>query len=1129
MFFEMPNVSCRLVAPIRADLSQVSGLPSRRLLRPQAFCRASLRLLIALLSLATPLAAQSFGSISGNVTDTSGAVVPNSLVTATQTKTGAKTSVNTNGSGSYVFPAMGPAEYSITASAAGFQRYIQSGIVLLANQAATVNIALQIGAITETVSVQANAVQVDTTTGTLSQVVDQKNVNELPLNGRNAAALTTLVAGVVSAPSDGTDKGNTKTFPAAVPISANGSRSDQTNYLLDGGNNTDEYTMANGPFPFPDALQEFSVQTSNYNAEFGQSAGAVVNIVTKSGEHQFHGNAFEYLRNGMFNARNYFASSVDPLKRHQFGVTIGGPVKIPYVTHGDHTFFFFGYQRTNLKDQVGGSSAFVPTPANLTGDFSALLSASNPANPQGKVIKIIDPTTNQPFSNNQIPTGRLDQAALNFAKELPAGAANGLVFYAVPLVEFYNEYIARVDHDLTTRDHIFGHYYYNYFKINGTFDPTNLLTYKDGANIRYQSALISESHTFTPNLLNNLIINYTRDIAARQPEKNAQSVADFGVNIWQPTLKAIQQVSVGGFFSMGDAPTAVFERNNYTLSDDVHYVKGNHNIAFGVHLELTKNDINNLYQQPGLFSFNATNTNYAAASFVMGYLSSFTQGNGQYFGNRATFAGYYVQDSWKVNRRFTLNYGIRYEPFYPYNEVFNRLEQFNAGNYAAGVKSTVYPNAPAGLIFPGDHGMPEDGVNPIYTNFMPRIGFNFDVFGDQKTILRGGGGIFYDTRQPGIQNTPASDVTPFSIALTLTQPKGPFSNPYLGTTNPFPALSPPPSNTTFPSPVTAFTFNPKFPIPVTNGWNLTVEQQFTHGLVSRLAYVGSDSSHLFTSVELNPAVYNGSNTSADTRRLYPGFSNIVETNMGGNSSYHSLQATLQQQLAHGVSFLLNYTFSKSLDNLPYASNNSFAQPGQSYVLPIYVPNYKRLDRGLSDFDLRNNVSFSYLWALPSWNSAPRGISFIINGWNTSGIVQLASGRPLTITSSADLSGTGLLKDRAVEVPNMNPYGKGACGASSGSCVNWINPTAFATPSKGMAGNVQKGSREGPGLAEWDTGLQKYFNITERYRFQFRAEYFNVLNHTNLLAPVTGVSSAGFGSVKSASDPRIAQLALKFLF
>jgi hypothetical protein len=1087
--------------------------------------------LCALLLLASPTTfwAQGFGSISGTISDSTGALVPSVIVTAIQMQTGTKTVATSNSSGVFVFPSIPPAEYSISATTPGFQSFLQNGIILLANQAATVNIVLKLGATSELVTVAANAVQVDTTTGTLSAVIDQNNVNELPLNGRNAAALTTLVAGVVAAPSDGTDKGNTKTFPEAVPISANGSRSDQTNYLLDGGNNMDEYTMANGPFPFPDALQEFSVQTSNYSAEYGQSAGAVVNIVTKSGGHGYHGDAFEYLRNGVFNARNFFATSVDPLKRHQFGGTVGGPIKIPHFVSGTRTFFFFGYQRTNLEDQVGGSSAFVPTQANLRGDFSALLSATNPNNPQGKVVKVLDPTTGLQFPINQIPLNRLDPAALAFAKALPASSTNGQVFYQVPVLQTFNEYISRVDHDLTSKDHIFLHYYYNDFLLGGTLNPANLLTYKDAAHIRFQSALISETHTFKSNLLNSLIVNYTRESAARQPESTAPSIADFGVNIWQPAVKAIQQVAVTGFFSLGDAPTAVFERNNYTLADDMHYVKGNHNIGFGVHLELTKNDISNLFQQPGLFTFNATNTNYAAASYVLGYMSAFTQGNGQYFGNRAAFVGYYAQDNWKINRRLSLTYGLRYEPFYPYNEVFNRLEQFNPAAYAAGTKSKVYPNAPPGLFFPGDAGMPKDGVNGSYTNVMPRIGFNFDVFGDGRTILRGGGGTFYDTRQPGIQNTPASDVTPFSISLTLTQPRGPFSNPYLGETNPFPAPSPPPANTIFPAPVTAYTFNPEFHVPVTYDWNVTIEQELATGLISKFSYVASHSTHLFTSVELNPATYNGSNTSADSRRRYPGYTNIVENNMGANASYHSLQATLQQRLSHGVSFLFNYTFSKALDNTPYASNNSFAQPGQSYVLPVYTPGYKLLDSGLSDFNRKHNVSASYLWALPSLRTGPGFTHLFVNGWNMSGIVQISSGLPLTITSSADLSGTGLLKDRAVVVPNVQPLGAGGCSSTKVSCVNYLVPAAFTTPAPGTAGNVRKGYLTGPGYADWDVGLQKFFSITERYRFQFRAEYFNVLNHTNLGNPVTGVSSAGFGSITSSSDPRIAQLALKFLF
>ena len=1086
--------------------------------------------LLLFLVLALPnLFGQGFGSIVGTVRDSTGALISSATVTATQTNTGAATVVTVNSSGSFVFPSLPPAEYSISASASGFQKYSQSGIILLANQSETVNIQLQVGTASQVVTVSADAAQVDTTTGTLSAVIDRQSVNDLPLNGRNAAALTTLVAGVVAAPSDGTDKGTAKTFPAAVPISANGSRSDQTNYLLDGGNNLDEYTMANGPFPFPDALQEFSVQTSNYNAEYGQSAGAVVNIVTKSGGSAYHGDLFEYLRNGVFNARNYFATSVDPLKRNQFGGTVGGPVKIPHLIGGQRTFFFFGYQKTIIKDQQGGQSAFVPTQANLRGDFSALNSASDPNNPQSKVIKIVDPTTGLAFPNNQIPRSRLDPAALAFSKDLPQSNGNGLVFFQSPLIENFNEYLGRVDHDASSSDHIFAHYYYNDFLLAGTLNTANLLTYKDQAHIRFQSALVGETHTFKSNLVNVLVVNYTREISFRAPESSTIDVGSFGVKMWLPSDKALQQISATGFFSVGDVPTAVFQRNNYTLADDLHWVKGNHNFAFGVHAELAKNDINNLYQQPGVFTFNATTTNYSLASFLLGYLNTFIQGNGQYFGNRDKFLGYYAQDNWKASTRLTLTYGIRYEPFYPYSEVAHRLEQFNPNAYAAGKKSIVYVNAPAGLFFPGDPGMPENGVNGVFTNVMPRIGFNWDVYGTGKTILRGGGGTFYDTRQPGILNTPASDVTPFSVSVTLNQPKGPFSDPYAGITNPFPAPSPPPKDTAFPSPVTAYTFNPSFHVPVTYDWNLTVEQQLNNNLISRVSYVASHSTHLFSSVELNPATYiAGSKLGTDARRRYPGYSNIVESNMGGNGSYHSLQVSLQQRLSHGLNFLANYTFSKALDNLPYASNNSFAQPGQSYVLPVYKPGYKALDIGRSDFDFRHEFSASYLWTLPQLRSGPRAFQALLNGWGTTGIFQANSGGPLTITAGSDRSGTGILKDRAQIVSGQQPHGTGACNTNL-SCVNWIRPSAFTLPAVGAFGNVPKGSLSAPGYFDWDTAILRDFLLTERYRFQFRAEYFNLLNRTNLGSPVNSVSSGGFGSIKSANDPRIAQLSLKFLF
>jgi hypothetical protein len=1090
--------------------------------------------LFLILAAITPaLLGQGLGAISGTVTDPTGAVIPSASVTATQADTGTTTEVKTNDKGYYVFPSLPPASYSLSVTATGFKKFVEKGVVLQADQSELVNTVLQLGETSQTVSVTAEGVQVDTTTGTLSQVIDQRRVNDLPLNGRNAAQLVTLVAGVVLAPVDNSDQGPTKTFPVAVTASVNGSRSADTAYMMDGGNNIDEYTNVNQPFPFPDALQEFSVQTSNYNAEYGQNAGGVVNIITKSGGSAFHGNVFEYVRNRVFNARNYFSPTVDPLKRNQFGGTVGGPVIIPHLLSGRHTFFFFGYQKTIIRDQQGGKSSFVPTQANLAGDFSAELSASNPANPLGKAVQIINPFTRVAYANNQIDPKTFDPAAVAMAKLLPKVTGNGLVFYQNPIAQGYNEVVVRVDHDAGSKDHIFVHYYQNHFTNAGVLNTANLLTYADFADIRVQSALASATHSFTSNLLNNLVVNYSREVSTRGPLANAPSVADFGVNIYQPPNKAIVGIAATGFFSLGDNAHAVFQRNNYTLVDDLHWVKGNHNLAFGVHAEVSKVDINSEFNQPGSFAFNSNNTNYALASYLLGYLFTFQQGAGQYFNDRGQFYGFYAQDSWKATRRLTLTYGLRYEPFIPWKELENRVELFSPDAYAAGRTSTVYTNAPAGLLFPGDQGVPERGVNSVYSNVMPRLGFAYDVYGNGKTSIRGGGGLFYDTRQPAISNSIPSEISPFSLSVSLTNPKGTFSNPYAGITNPFPAPTPPPKDVVFPTPVQVNTYDTSghIQVPVTYSWNITVEQQLTKSLVSRIGYVAAHSSHLFLAQQLNPATYvSGSTLGTDQRRHYPGFTNIGEWDSTGNESYQSLQLTLQQRVNRGLSVMANYTFSKALDTLPYLTVDTTPSsgPGAPYVYPIYQPNFKALDVGPTDFDRRSVFSGSYLWAFPSLEGSARILRAVVNGWQVTGIFQIETGAPITITAGKDVSMTGLNQDRAL-YNGQKAYGPGACNTTA-SCKNYLNPTAFALPTTGNFGNVVKGSFRGPGYFDWDAGLMRSFPLVkEALRLEFRAEYFNLINHTNFAAPVSAVSSAGFGSITSASDPRIGQLSAKLIF
>jgi Carboxypeptidase regulatory-like domain len=1187
--------------------------------RRMIFALMVLSLFVALTS--TGLRAQGYGTISGTVSDPSGAVIAGATVTAMQTQTGQKTVTTTGKMGEYVFPTLLPSSYSLTVSAPGFQAYKQSGITLQANQALTVGIHLHVGSEAQTVSVSADAPQVDTTNGTLSQVVDQARVVDLPLNGRNAASLITLVAGVTDSTNEGNgvNQGNGKTFPAAVVTSANGTLPNQSNYLLDGGNNVDEMTNVNDPFPFPDALQEFSVQTSNYDAQFGQSAGAVVNIVTKSGTERFHGDLFEFLRNGYFNARPYFATVADNLHRHQFGGTVGGPVIIPFISKGQTTQFFFGYQHTLLHQNSNASSTTVPTAAeeglSASGaalgyaDYSNLCTSGwnssglcNTASQQ-----ILNPFTNVAYPMNHIPAGAFDPASVAYEKQFPTftgteapGKIGGTVSYFQPTDQSFNEYVARVDHTFGANDHLFGRYYYNYYVQPGVFSPSTLLGYRSYFNTRYQNALISETHIFTNSLLNNLVLNYQREVSLRGGPPGSPDITAFGVtNIWQPPTGPYLQATVSGYFGASSSAFAGWDRNNYTLNDDLHWVKGAHNLAFGGHFELSKFDVTNVFTSYGSFGFNsATNkiggVTYqypnAMANFQMGFMTGFSQGNYELVNDRNHFPGIYAQDSWKVTHKLTVDYGVRWEDFAPWANRVGKQTAFSPANYVAGQSTTQYSTLPPGMVLSGDPGFPTNGVRNKYTQFMPRVGFAYDVFGDGKTAVRGGFGTFYQDRLPGFFNLSQASFVPNTLSVSLTDPDmysptpggnpgGPFSNPYCtgcsvgAYANPFPFTLPFPSTQIFPNAFQLGEYNPSgnFQVPVTYDYNLAVQQQFGSSWSMQLAYVASGSRHQFVNLELNPAVNNGSGLSTNARRVYntapvvgpcpasagcaTSYSDIIEAAMIGSAGFNSLQATLERRMSRGLSLLVNYTWSKSLDDLPQAtrlSNTEDLNAGESYVYPLYpanaagippaaiVPDIKALDRGRSDIDKPQAVSISYVYELPKVHFGDRLLQGIVNGWRTSGLIQHHSGDALTAIMGTDNSLTGLDQDRAQEDLSVSAYSrKGASGdcPANKSCVNWVNSAAFSVPANTGPGtgfgNVVKGSLRGPGYTNWDGAVIRTFPVYRETNMEFRVEYFDVLNHTELSNPSLSnpvSSSTSFGTITGTQGgPRIAQFSLKYMF
>jgi hypothetical protein len=1018
---------------------------------------------------------------------------------------------------------------------------------------------LQIGRISESVTVDEAPPQVDTITGTLGQVVDQARIVELPLNGRNAATLTTLVAGVVSAPSNGAFQSSTfgnqpvGGQAAAVTVSTNGSSQTAVNYQLDGGDNVDQYTNVNQPFPMPDSLQEFSVQTSDYSAQYGQNSGAIVNVVTKSGSNQFHGGAFEFVRNRVFNARNWFAPARDQIKRNQFGGTLGGPVCIPRLYNGkDKTFFFFGHQSTRFHYVASGGQGYVPTAANLSGDFSAMLDPKSPGNPLGRAIAITDPLTGKPFPGNIIPTSRFDAAAIATAKLLPsATSASGLVKFTSPFApQDFDEDTVRIDHELSSKDRLMGRYFIDVFDNPAIYTPGNILVYHDGQPNRSQNLVVQELHIFSPTFLNDMRFTASQVNGRQLPPSNSPGLADLGANLFQPTNapKVIEGVSVSGLFSFGDHAFGGFVRNNYVWYDDVKIVRGRHSIGFGGLVQRAQLDVNNNYKRFGSFSFSGDTTGFALADFFLGSVRSFSQGSGEFQNDRNTFVNLYVQDSIRVSHRLTLSLGLRFEPYRPWQELQNRLELFRPSDYFAGLISSVYTKAPAGLTFPGDSGFPSGGTNGDYNNLAPRFGFAWDPSGDHKTSVRGGAGAFYDSRVISQLTQNTVDNNPFSPSISLTSPAGPFSDPYRGLSLHPPFPFPAPKDFVFPTAISVLTFDPSsnFVVPVTYNWNVTVERQVLPDWLLRVAYVGSRGLHLRRDEQLNPVLYlpgapgpyGNPTLGANSRRFYmPAYASIGMETQTGTQKYHSLQATLERRFAKGLTVLASYTWAKSLDDLP-PSQTLQANGAGSFSQPIYVPGFSRFEYGPSVFDRAHRFVASYVWQLPFLKNSAPYVRAVLGGWQLSGILTAQTGDPLTIYAGIDRSATNG-KDRAVVTGA--PYGGNAC-LGVAPCLNWLDTTAFTQPWAATStqadiyalypykyGNVGKGSLRGPGAFNWDMGLAKDFRLRESVTLQFRGEFFNALNHANFGDPVSTISSAGFGSIRSAADPRIGQLALKVRF
>lgn len=1075
--------------------------------------------------LAANALAQQAGQIVGSVTDGKGEVVPGATVKAIEVGTGFTRTAITDSAGRYVLPAMRPTQYEVLVEANGFRNFRRTGVELLANQSLTINVTMEVGTVTETVNVVGGAVQVDTTTATLSEVVDRSRIVELPLNGRDAARLSTLVAGTAIV-SVSTETG--KSIPGGLRLSSNGSQARQVAFKLDGVSNTDFYFQENQTFPFPDALQEFSIQTSNYSAAQGNNAGAVVNIVTRSGTNDLHGGAFEFARNRVFNARNFFARERDFLKRNQFGAFGGGPVVLPGYDGRNKTFFFLGWQGTRIRNRANDVTAFAPTTAQRNGDFSSLLSGSNP-------VFLRDPlktgTCNAAdktacFPNNQIPTSRFDPASVNVLKFVPQVGGDGRLVFGRNIAQELDQGVAKIDHKLTEKDQISGRYFIDHFRNAAIYNDDNLLTYRGGSNqsrVRTQNTALSWTRTFSPTLLNEFNFGYNRIHSRRAPPSGTPSMKDLGVRLpLYPTLASIAQIEAVGFFNIGDNLEAAFVRNGFEWSNRTSWVMGRHSLQFGGEIARYRVDINNEFRRAGHYVFRGNISGNAIADFLLGGLDSFDQGTGEYKNNRATYSALFVQDDFKVAQRLTLNLGLRYEPTPPWHEVRGRIEYFTVENFQKGVRSPQFKNAPPGVLFRGDPGAPEDGALGDYNNFGGRLGFAWDVFGDGKTSVRGGVGMFYDQHLLGEFNNGGVNAPPWSIRLSVTRPQGPFSDPYLGRSdfNLITLASIGSPDAAFPRPVLLTTYDGKHTTPLTHNWNLTLEREIFSSWLARAAYVGSASNYGRVVKQLNPA--RPGTGSTDSRRLFaPEIGNIDYFTEDRRSYYHSMQLTLNKRLSQGFTVLANYTWSKALGNYSGSAGEAVE------VAPWNVPNADSYVYGPMDFDYRHRFVVSWVWELPKAPTNNAFLKGLLHGWQANGIGQYQTGGAYTITSGRDNSQTGINRDRAKFTGvSVDPV------AGSDKTV-WFNPAAFAVNDVGTFGTVGRGAFHGPRLFSWDMGFFKTFRFTEQINLQFRAEMFNIFNQVNFANPNTNVSGGGFGRITSthpnAGDPRIIQFGLKLAF
>lgn len=1162
-------------------------------------------LMFSPLGVPTAMADNLYAKIQGTVTDPTGAVLNGVKLTATNVGTNIPYAAETHADGNYVFLNLPIGTYRVTATSSGFRTFTATGIVLVLDEIYALNIKMELGQVSEQVLVEAANVQVETTNTQLGTVINGDTIVDMPLNGRNWTQLQLLQPGVMAS----SDRFGT--------FSTNGSQTQQNSFLINGQDSNDLPLNTPLIIPSPDAIAEFSMVTDTINPEYGRNSGAIMNAAIKSGTNHFHGSGFDFYRDTFLNTSDAFTHAPAVFHQNQFGGTIGGPI------WKDHTFFFFSYQGTRARTPQGSATQTVYSPAELSGDFSqgadfdqangvpfiaesttkapiALFGDANSPCPVGGAPCAANTTSYASlFSTGMVPTvdfNTISNKLVAAFVPLPNAAANGFNFTAVS-PSTTNQYLWQVDHTFNSKDSIRA---YGFLQSNPTsetlpFTGATLPGFPEVDQRHEKQFTASWNHVFSPNVLNELRFGYTRfNFAAVEPQTPVlPSSFGFGINVQSPAGAGLPVITVSGINPGQTSFTLGFSANGpqprldqvYQADDNFSYVMGRHTLKFGY--DGRRFHVSNpfFFNNDGSFGFGAGGpftTGNAGADFLLGIPDSYAQSSGGFIDAGAQEHYMYAQDSWKVTSNLTMNYGLGWQINGPLVDHFNHGVAINC--YRPGEQSAIFPTAPVGLVFPGDAGCSHSGIYTGYTHFAPRLGLAWAphasgmlsrLTGDQgKFSIRAGAGIYYNQveEELSLQNLTAPPFSQSSGGATDIGLSPSFANPFTdiagrgALANKFP-FTPPAAgsavNFTQFAPMSLNVLDPRFAVPYSVNYNLTIQRELPGQMILSVGYVGSQGRHLERAFELNNAIpgacaaigaaCDGSTGLREFQgEIFPGnfqnplifpgsispntpngilyFGSVGQQATDGNSKYNSLQVALNKRISHGLTFTLSYTYSHAQDDGSSFENSSFGTRGTN-------PFLNSLNWGDSAFDARQRFVAGYQYELPAPHALTSNgaLSRVFKGWRVAGNTTFQSGFPINPSDSGFRSATCWIDsfygcpDNPSQVAPITIFNPRDAQTGFVGQSLYFNKSAFAKAAAGTFGNAGRDSFHGPGINFTNLALMKDIYVKEQMRFELRLETFNTFNHVNFNSPNSNVNSGNFGRITSDTGPRLVQLAAKFYF